>query len=447
MIDRFVHAAAVTAVLTVSCLVAQEPPRVVKLEPAHLAAEVDALAVKSLTIHFDQPMHQGGHSICGGGPQFPSIRDKPEWLDAKTLVIPVGLEKGRSYRMSLNCPAAQNFRSAKGVALSPTPWSFSTLPDEKELLPARKQRQRNQRAMRALEKTLAAKYSYYEHKELDWEALFAEHEEAILSARTDMGWTVAVGQMLKPANDLHMYLKVDEQTVGTGSRRVDPLYRYQLLGQYFESLEEGSKGVLSGRTEDGYAYLMIGGWSGNIDFGKVEELIQGLGEDTKGLVIDVRPNSGGSETLARQVAQYFVDGTKVYAKHATRKGKGAKNFHPVSKREIRGKRDRDRFGKPVVVLMSRYCMSSCEAFLLMMKQAEMSTLVGQRSFGSSGNPKAHDLPNGVELYLPSWKVMRLDESCFEGEGIAPDVEVVVEEGDLAERDPILERGLEVLRGS
>ena len=45
----------------------------------------------------------------------------------------------------------------------------------------------------------------------------------------------------------------------------------------------------------------------------------------------------------------FVAGTKTYAKHATRKGRGARNFHDVSLRRIRGKPEKERFGKPVAV--------------------------------------------------------------------------------------------------
>ena len=95
--------------------------------------------------------------------------------------------------------------------------------------------------------------------------------------------------------------------------------------------------------------------------------------------------------------------------------------------------------------MSRYCMSSCEAFLLMMKQAEQSTLIGQRSYGSSGNPKGHKLKNGVEIVLPSWKALRPDGTCFEGNGIVPDIKVTATDKDLKKRDPILEKALEHLR--
>lgn len=65
--------------------------------------------------------------------------------------------------------------------------------------------------------------------------------------------------------------------------------------------------------------------------------------------------------------------------------------------------------------------------------------------GSSGNPKAHELPNGVTIVVPSWQALLADGKCFEGVGVSPDIELAVESAELDRRDPILERALEVLR--
>ena len=104
-----------------------------------------------------------------------------------------------------------------------------------------------------------------------------------------------------------------------------------------------------------------------------------------------------------------------------------------------------RFTKPVTVLMSQANISSNEAFLLMMRQAKKATLIGQRSQGSSGNPKSHELANGVQIFIPRWKALRADGSCFEGEGIAPDIEIASNPEQLKTRDPVLEKALSLLR--
>ena len=73
-------------------------------------------------------------------------------------------------------------------------------------------------------------------------------------------------------------------------------------------------------------------------------------------------------------------------------------------------------------------------------------LGGEKSFGASGNPQPIALGNNVTVYLPCWKDLRLDGTCFEGEGIAPDIEVRATTDDLAAGDPLpgLDQGIDRL---
>jgi len=95
-------------------------------------------------------------------------------------------------------------------------------------------------------------------------------------------------------------------------------------------------------------------------------------------------------------------------------------------------------------LIGRYCMSSNESFILMMKAAG-ATLVGERTYGSSGNPKPHELANGVTIFLPSWKDMLPEGSVLEGVGVAADVEVKTQPAEFEKQDPVLDKALATLR--
>jgi C-terminal processing protease CtpA/Prc len=90
-------------------------------------------------------------------------------------------------------------------------------------------------------------------------------------------------------------------------------------------------------------------------------------------------------------------------------------------------------------------MSSCEAFLLMMKQVPGCKSIGAKSYGSSGNPKPTDLGNGVTVYLPSWQSLRPDGTCFEGEGLAPDFPINATQVEFEAADPVLQAALTLLR--
>jgi C-terminal processing protease CtpA/Prc len=90
-------------------------------------------------------------------------------------------------------------------------------------------------------------------------------------------------------------------------------------------------------------------------------------------------------------------------------------------------------------------MSSNESFVMLLQQAKDCVVVGQPTFGSSGNPEPGELSNGVPVYLPSWQDLRLDGTVIEGEGLKPDVEVPCTAKDLESGDPILGKALELLR--
>lgn len=426
--------------LSLGSLVAQEAPKVVSMTPAHLA-EVDAKTTKQLIVVFDRKMSDSGFSFCGGGPAFPKTTGRPQWKNDKTVVMDVELEPDREYRLSLNCSGATNFRSAEGVALDPVPWSFTTLPAK--LRPAGEQKQRNQKALAELMRVLATNYSYRDLRVKDWKKLEKDGAAAVLAARTDRGFAAAAAAMLKPTDDMHLCLKLGDQVFGTGSRAVDPLFRRDLLQRYAKVTAIG-KQVLVGRTEDGIGYLMIGAWTDEVDAERIGGAITELA-DTKAMVIDVRPNSGGDELLAQKVAAWFVEGTKVYAKNRYRDRSSTDGFGKVLDRTITGNDATRRYDKPIAVLTSRYVMSSNESFVMMLRQAKRCTVVGQPTFGSSGNPKPFDLGNGVTALVPSWQDLRPDGTPFEGEGLQPDVLVECTAKDLETDDPILAKALELLR--
>jgi hypothetical protein len=100
----------------------QQGPQLVKLVPAAGATVVEPGAT-TLEIHFDRPMARSA-MLLGNI----SATDRPAWDDARRVLrIPVVLEAGVSYRLSLNDEddPASGFRSEQGEFLVPRSWSFS----------------------------------------------------------------------------------------------------------------------------------------------------------------------------------------------------------------------------------------------------------------------------------------------------------------------------------
>ncbi|MCK4298142.1 MAG: Ig-like domain-containing protein, partial [Planctomycetes bacterium] len=100
-------------------------PEVVRLVPANGAKDVSP-ETKEIQVTFSVPMG-GGFSWTGGGANYPKGTGNPYWSDdGKTCTRPVRLRPGWNYRLGLNSPSHNNFRSRWGVPLPRVLWTFST---------------------------------------------------------------------------------------------------------------------------------------------------------------------------------------------------------------------------------------------------------------------------------------------------------------------------------
>lgn len=147
--------------------------------------------------------------------------------------------------------------------------------------------------------------------------------------------------------------------------------------------------------------------------------------------------------MAAEIAGRFVDHPVAYAQHRFRDASRASGFSETITRTLRPTPSAPGFRGRVVVLMGPVNISSCEAFLLMMKQVPQCTLMGEQSYGSSGNPRPMSLSNGVTVFLPSWVALTPDGDPFEGKGLSPDVRVAFP-GESADEDPLINAALEFL---
>ena len=74
---------------------------------------------------------------------------------------------------------------------------------------------------------------------------------------------------------------------------------------------------------------------------------------------------------------------------------------------------------PVYVLQDRFCGSACEDFVMPLKASHRATLIGERTFGSSGQPYLFTFPNGMTFRVSAKRMYLPDGSEFEGIGIPP----------------------------
>jgi Peptidase family S41 len=438
--NRLKAIAGALALVLLSSAVEAAPPRVVTSTVEDGQDDVDP-ALTEIRVQFDQTMNPNSWSFVGGGPKFPQVVGKPQWADPKTIVIMVKLEPDHEYWMSINNDTFQGFRSRAGEPAIPQPLGFRTraagpAPKPADLLTP----EGNRAAVAALRKAIDGDYAYRDRLNLDWEKIFAEHAPAMEAATTPNQFARAAARVLRQTQDGHVYLRAGERTIWTNVNARPPNFNIQTLRTLVPQWKQYDGGVATGKLPDNVDYLMIAEWTPAVS--------KALGDafadvkDGKGLIIDVRPNGGGDENLAKEFAGRFIDGPKVYSKDRIRRG--GQWLGPYD-RVVEPRAGAEPYKGPVAVLIGPKVGSSCESFVLMMKQAPRCKLVGEQTKGSSGNPKPHELGNGVTVFLSSWEDQMPDGTVVEGRGITPDVTVKATLTQLRQGDPVLEAAKELAR--
>jgi Peptidase family S41 len=433
-------AVVVLSLLLLPVALRAEPPRVIDTVPVDGDFDVDPL-LSEIRITFDQDMSPGGRSLCGGGDWMPALAGEPYWETPRIFVMPVALEVNHDYGFNINCPSARNFRGENGESSLDYSLQFATAGGESEVAP-----ELHEASAKELRRLVEERYSYRDRVVEDWGALFGEYEEALRGADTPEQFGRYAGRLLAAAEDVHISVRLGERYFASFRRYAPINGNFRKLPERVPNWEQSNNIVFSGRYPDDIGYLLIAAWDGN-NPAKLQPALKALRgfADCSGVIIDVRANSGGSETLAREIAGCFVEEPIVYAQHVTRDPSEPTGFGAPYQRVLQPNEKQPHYAGKVVVLTGQHVMSSCEAFLLMMQTVPDCVLIGEASYGSSGNPQRYELPNGVTVSLPSWKAMTAAGDEFEGIGIAPDIEIKTTWEDFAESDPILEAALEHLR--
>jgi len=307
-------------------------------------------------------------------------------------------------------------------------------------------------AWEAFERRLRATYPFWGiagRPEAD--ALFAKHHAEALGAQDPDAFADAVYRVLVALGDVHVSLETPTgrrfSTTGNPHR---PNWNLAAIRKTLGDVVLDEGGVLVGRIgkgktaeKVGYAQIPSFSMTGPV-LGRLIDAIESL-DETRGLIIDVRPNGGGDERQAMRIFGRFTGKDVVYARNSWRDPTlpGTDGFLPPVDRVLQPSGSRLFAGKRVVALQGPYCVSSTEGLLLMAKALDGVTTVGLPSRGASANPARFPLWEGYGYSLSRWRSLGLDGKCIEGVGVAPDILVEANHGSS---DPTLERALAIARG-
>jgi hypothetical protein len=183
------------------------------------------------------------------------------------------------------------------------------------------------------------------------------------------------------------------------------------------------------RLKGNIGYIRFDGYPLKSQFEWAADKAIGLIVSTDALIIDLRNNHGGGDTLAPEfLASFFVDGKMpVHLLDILARQPGTNNYD----REIHSTESTpvSYLGKPVYLLTSRSTFSGGEAFAYDMQALKRATVVGEATGGGAHGTDFKPICPGMSMLLPTANAeSAITQGNWEGKGVQPDIAVPAEQG-------------------
>lgn len=163
-------------------------------------------------------------------------------------------------------------------------------------------------------------------------------------------------------------------------------------------------------------------------------------KNTKGIILDLRENGGGSIFNVPKLLGRFINSKTLVGYSITRNGAEHNEFGDKEEFYITP-HDGIRYTKPVIVLIDKGSYSATTFFSLATKAFLNVTLMGDATGGGGGLPNGGQLPNGWNYRFSISQLLDLNGDNYAEDGVPADINVAFDWSDLT-KDEILEKAIE-----
>jgi hypothetical protein len=181
--------------------------------------------------------------------------------------------------------------------------------------------------------------------------------------------------------------------------------------------------VRADRLAGGIGYIEIIGFPPPADFKAALDRAMTALAGTRGLIVDMRRNGGGSPQGVAYLVSYFVDAkTPVHVMDLLWRKPGTADYR--TDQTFTTPTPATFVGQPVYVLTSARTFSGGEEFCYDMQTMKLATLVGETTGGGANPGGGRPLGAGMSMFLPGGKARSpVTGTNWEGVGVSPDIAV------------------------
>lgn len=160
-----------------------------------------------------------------------------------------------------------------------------------------------------------------------------------------------------------------------------------------------------------------------------------LSQGIKGIILDLRNNSGGYLDSAVAVASQFIDQGAIVIEE----------FFDQTKKTYEAKGGAPLADYPVVVMINGGTASAAEIVAGALKDYEKAVLVGEASFGKGSVQEYEELTDGSSLKITTAKWFTPKGISINDQGLSPDYSVTLSPDDFNNnKDPQFDKAVEVI---
>ncbi|MCH6160260.1 S41 family peptidase [Streptomyces marispadix] len=320
--------------------------------------------------------------------------------------------------------------------------------------------------------TFEENYPFFEAKGVDWHAVRDRYRPRVHSGTTPDRLFATFREMVAPLHDAHVAVLAGDtgtfSRVRPGTRMPTPELDAEVR-KFIEKRDLGGRGLrqfAGGRIgyadlPGGQGYLRVSGFTGYTEDGSYAadraELRRSLDAvltseriaRLKGLIVDLRINGGGSDSLGLELAARLTGRPHfAYAKAARNDPYDPGRFTRPQPAYVRPAPGRPRYTGPVAVLTGGSTLSAGETFTqALLERSGRTVRIGQRTQGVFSDTLERRLPNGWSFLLPNEEFRTREGRTFDGTGIPPHIAepVFTDEEFEHDRDSAFDRAVGELR--
>ncbi|MCO5269567.1 MAG: S41 family peptidase [Brumimicrobium sp.] len=289
---------------------------------------------------------------------------------------------------------------------------------------------------------LKDKYSYFQVKNINWEAVHTQYQNQIHPGMSESELFEVLKKMLFELKDDHSNLvSAFDVSVYNIYAQYPKNFNDHLIYQLFPNIHRTGPFAHSWITGKNIAYVRYGSFMSMFSEEQLDYVLD-MYKSSQGLIFDIRENGGGVLLNVPSILSRFTEQELLIGYSKTKIGPEVDDFGDLEPFNIKPS-ERIKYTKPIVVLIDRGSYSASTFFAAATKAFNNITLVGVPTGGGAGLPHGGQLPNGWTFRFSISQFLYPNMDASAEFGVQPDVPWAFDWTDMT-KDVIIDKAVEIL---